>query len=63
MPIIPLIITLAIVGVILWGVQQIPMNPTIQRVIVVVAIVCTLLWLLGQFSGYGPSIQWGGRHR
>lgn len=62
MAILPIIITLAIVGVILWGIQQIPMDATIKRIIVVVAIVLVLLWLLSSISGVGPSLSWGG-HR
>jgi len=59
MSIISILITLCIIGVILWGVQQIPMDPTIKRIIVVVAIVLVLLWLLTSLSGTGPSVSFG----
>jgi uncharacterized membrane protein YwzB len=63
MPIIPILITLVIIGVLLWGVQAIPMNETIKRLVVVLAIVATLLWLLGQLTGYGPTLYWGSHRR
>ena len=63
MPIIPIIVTLIIISVVLWGVQAIPMDATIKRIITVLVIVAVLLWLLSQLTGYGPDLNWGPRHR
>lgn len=43
---IEILIALIIVGLILWVVQQIPMDPWIQRVIRVVVVVFVVIWLL-----------------
>lgn len=51
---IQVIITLVIVGLILWVVSQIPMDPTIARIIRVIVIVCVCLWLLSMLIGYTP---------
>ncbi len=52
---IEIVIVLCIVGLLLWIVSQIPMDPTIARIIRVVVIVIVCLWLLtllsGMFSG------------
>lgn len=60
-----IVITLCVVGLILWVLQQIPMDATIARIIRVVVIVVVCLWLLqvlvGNFGGLDlPSIT---RHR
>lgn len=41
-----IVVSLVVVGLILWVIQQIPMDPTIARVIRVVVIVAVCLWLL-----------------
>lgn len=41
-----LLVALLIVGVILWGASQIPMDPTIARVIRVVVVVVVCIWLI-----------------
>lgn len=46
MSIVSLIVVLVIVGLLLWAVQQLPLDPTIQRIIQVVAIVGVVLWLV-----------------
>jgi hypothetical protein len=40
------VVALAIVGLLLWVIQQIPMDPTIARIIRVVVIVAVCIWLL-----------------
>ncbi len=50
-----LIIVLCVVGLILWAVSQIPMDPTISRIIRVVVIVLVCLWLLSMLFGYGTA--------
>ena len=50
-----IIIVLVIVGLLLWVLQQIPMDATIARIIRVVVIVCVCLWLLSMLMGTYPS--------
>lgn len=45
-PLVSIVITLVIVGLVLWVVQQIPMDAVIARIIRVVVIVCVVLYLL-----------------
>lgn len=56
---IEIIVVLIVVGLLLWVVQQIPMDAAIARIIRVVVIVFVIIWLLyilmGAFSGLpGP---------
>jgi hypothetical protein len=60
---IQLLAVLLVVGVILWGVSKIPMDPTIANVIRVVVIVVVAIWLIyflfgllggGPLFGPGP---------
>lgn len=55
MPLIQIIVVLCIVGLLLWVVQQIPMDATIARIIRVVIVVAVCLWLLDLLFG------WSGR--
>ena len=55
------IVALVIVGLVLWVVSQIPMDPTIAKIIRVVVIVFVSIWLLylvigllGGMPGPGP---------
>ena len=50
---ISVVIALAIVGLVLWVVEQIPMDATIARIIRVVAIVAVCLYLLSILAGLG----------
>jgi predicted secreted protein len=56
---IQIVIGLVIVGLVLWAVQQIPMDPAIARIIRVVIIVCVVVWLLyylASFLGGLPAL-------
>ncbi len=53
MPLLQIVIALCIVGLVLWVVQQIPMDATIARIIKVVVIVAVCLWLLSLLAGWG----------
>ena len=53
---IQIVVALVIVGLVLWVVQQIPMDAVIARIIRVVVIVFVVLWLLSLFTGYGPNL-------
>ena len=54
-----LILTLVIIGVILYFLEQLPLDPTIRMVIRVVIILCVVIWLL-QFLGVAdmPLPHW-----
>ena len=52
---IQIVIVLVIVGLLLWVVEQIPMDPSIARIIRVVVIVCVCLWLLYFLVGILPG--------
>jgi len=47
-------IALCIVGLILWGIGQIPgLPPIVKTVVYVIVGIILLLWLLGQVQGRG----------
>jgi len=51
-----LIIVLIVVGVVLWAVQQIPMDPAIRNILRVVVILLVVLWLVFGLLGH-PAIS------
>lgn len=52
-----LFILLCIVGLILWGISQIPGIPQIVKVVVYVIVgVLMLLWLLQRVQGHGGAL-------
>jgi hypothetical protein len=54
MSLVGLVITLIVVGVLLWLVNSyIPLDPKIQKIINVVVIVAVVLWLLKVFGVFG----------
>ena len=54
MPLITLIVTLVIVGVILWAINAyIPMQPTIKKILNVVVVIVVVLYLLSAFGLLG----------
>ena len=48
---IQIVIVLVVVGLMLWVIQQIPMDAAIARIIRVVVIVFVVLWLLTVLMG------------
>lgn len=50
-PIIPVVVTLVIVGVLLWAVTQFPMDATIAKLIRVAVVVFAVLYLLNLLFG------------
>lgn len=62
MPLITVVVTLIVVGVLLWAMHQyIPIDPKIAQLIDIVVIVAVVIWLLrifGLFS-YMGGIQVG----
>lgn len=57
-----LIVALVVVGLLLWVLSQIPMDPTIARIIRVVVIVFVALWLLQVFTGAFSGLSLGSPH-
>jgi hypothetical protein len=59
MSLLSLVVALVVVGLLLWAVGQIPIDPTIAKIIRVLVVVVACLWLLqalGLFTG-GPVIR------
>ncbi|WPL18156.1 hypothetical protein Thiowin_03215 [Thiorhodovibrio winogradskyi] len=57
MPLITLIITLAVVGLILWAVNTyLPMDGKIKQIMNIVVVIVVILWLLSVF-GILPSMS------
>ena len=50
MPILTILITLIVVGVLLWLINYIPMQPTIKRIINTIVVIIVVLWLLRVFG-------------
>lgn len=53
MPIIPILMTLVVLGLVLYLVNLLPLDETIKRLIHVVVIVLIVLWLLQVILGGG----------
>ena len=61
MPLISLIITLIVVGVLLWLVNTyIPMDPKIKKILNVVIVIAVILWLLSAFGIFTGMTGGGG---
>ena len=63
MPLIPIVVTLIIAGLILWAITQFPIDPTIVKLIRVVVVVAAVLYLLDVVFGVGFGGLYLGRHR
>jgi len=56
MSLISLIVTLIVIGVLLWLVNTyIPMDGKIKKIINVVAVICVVIWLLSVFGIIGQA--------
>jgi len=56
MSLISLIVTLIVIGVLLWLVNTyIPMDGKIKQIINVVAVICVVIWLLSVFGVIGQA--------
>jgi hypothetical protein len=54
MPLVQLIVTLVVVGVVLWLINNyIPMDATIKKILNVVVVIVVILWLLSVFGILG----------
>jgi hypothetical protein len=55
MPLVNLIVTLIVVGVLLWLVNNyIPMDGKIKNILNIVVVIAVVLWLLSAFGVLGP---------
>lgn len=63
MSLVGLILTLILVGVLLYLIQLIPMDGTIKQIIYVLVIVCVILWVISALGllSMGPVISFGHR--
>jgi len=58
MPLITLVVTLVVVGLILWLINNyIPMNGTIKMILNLVVVIAVILWLLSVFGLMPPLSQ------
>lgn len=56
MSLISLVVTLIVVGVLLWLVNAyIPMDGKIKKILNIVVVICVVLWLLSVFGILGNS--------
>ena len=56
MPLISLVVTLIVVGVLLWLVNTyIPMDGKIKKILNIVVVICVVLWLLNAFGILGRA--------
>lgn len=57
MPLVTLVITLAVVGVLLWLVNLIPMQGTVKGLLNLVVVIAVVIWLLKVFNLLGYITQ------
>ena len=58
MPLITLVVTLVVVGLILWLINRyIPMDGTIKEILNAVVVIVVILWLLSVFGLLPPLSQ------
>ena len=50
MPLVTLVITLAVVGLLLWLVNLIPMQGTIKGILNLIVVIAVVIWLLRVFN-------------
>jgi type IV secretory pathway TrbL component len=49
-PILEILVVIVLVGLVLWAVQRIPMDPIVQNILRVVVVVLLVVWLLRVFG-------------
>lgn len=55
MSIVGIIVAIVVVGLLLWAAGQIPMDPTVRRILQVVVVVVLVLWILQAFGLLGGT--------
>lgn len=58
MPIISLVFALVVIGVLLYLVSLIPMDPVVLRIIQVFVLLAVVVWIAESFGLFGPSLGW-----
>jgi hypothetical protein len=54
MPLMQLVLTLVVVGILLWLVNRfIPMQSSIKSILNGVVVICVVLWIVNLFGGFG----------
>ncbi len=54
MPLVSLVVTLIVIGILLWLVNTyIPLDANIKKIINIVVVIAVVLWLLSVFLGWG----------
>ena len=54
MPLMQLVITLVVVGILLWLVNRfIPMQSSIKSILNGVVVICVVIWVVNLFGGFG----------
>ncbi len=54
MPLMQLVITLVVVGILLWLVNRfIPMQSSIKSILNGVVVICVVIWIVNLFGGFG----------
>ena len=59
---IQLLILLLVVGVVLWGLSQFPIDPTISKLIRVIVIVIVAIYCIYLLAGFLPTAGYPLRH-
>jgi hypothetical protein len=64
MPLIPILLTLLVVGVVMWLVNLIPMQGTIKSILNSVVVIFVVIWLLRVFGlmPYLSRVRVGNMH-
>jgi hypothetical protein len=59
--VVPIVVTLLVIALLFWVLQQIGLPEPIRKIIYIVAVVLVCLWLLSLVSGWsgGPVIHLG----
>ena len=56
MSLISLVVTLVVVGIVLWLINTyIPMDAKIKKILNIVVVICVVLWLLSAFGVLGHT--------
>ena len=64
MPLLSVLLTLIVVGVLLWLVNTyIPMDAKIKQILNIVAVICVVLWLLSVFGLFSAMSNMQVGHR
>lgn len=60
MPFLEIIFAIIVLGVILWGVEQLPMDATFKQVVRVLCIVVMVVWVAYAILGLLGGVSHGG---